>query len=91
MAKPVRKFTAGTVTCSLWENEITIEGQSRTVLKATLERCYRDPHGDWKSSNSYSRNEIPLAIYALQKAFEAMLEKQPEEQIADSVEEVTRQ
>ena len=90
MAKPVRKFTAGTVTSSLWENEITIEGQSRIVLKATLERRYRDPHGDWKSSNSYSRNEIPLAIYALQKAFEAMLEKQPDEQIADAMEEVAR-
>jgi len=91
MAKPVRKFTAGTVTCSLWENEITIEGQSRTVLKATLERRYRDQHGEWKSSNSYSRNEIPLAIHALQKAFEAMLEKQPGDQIAEAVEEVVRQ
>ncbi len=91
MAKPVKKIMAGTVTCSLWENEITIEGQSRMVLKATLERRYRDRHGEWQSSNSYSRNEIPLAVFALQKAFEAMLEKQPEDQIADAVEEVVRQ
>jgi hypothetical protein len=91
MAKPIRKFRAGTVTCSLWENEILIDGESRTVVKATLERRYKDHSGDWKSSNSYSRNEVPLAIYALQKAFEAMLEKQPEDGIAAEVEEAPRQ
>ena len=30
----------------------------------------------WKSSNSLGRNEIPLAIYCLEKAFEAMIEEQ---------------
>jgi hypothetical protein len=91
MAKPIRKFTAGTVTCSLWENMITIEGESRAMLKATLERRYKDRNGEWNSSNSYSRNEIPLAIYALQKAFEAMLEEAPEEQIVAAVEKVARE
>jgi hypothetical protein len=34
-------------------------------LKATLERRFKDASGTWKSSNSFSRNEIPLAIHCL--------------------------
>jgi len=71
--KPVTKINAGTVSCSLWQNEILSGGQVVTVLRATLERRYKDKDGEWKSSGSFSRNEIPLAIHCLQKAFEAML------------------
>ena len=50
--------------------------------------AYRDDNdGEWKSSGSFSRNEIPLAIYCLQKAFEHMIEKQQEEN-STPVEEV---
>jgi hypothetical protein len=35
--------------------------------------------GTWQSSTSFSRNEIPLAIHCLQKAFEKIIEKQNEE------------
>ena len=44
------------------------------MLKATVERRYMDRNGTWKSSQSFSRNEIPLAIYVLQKAFETIIE-----------------
>jgi hypothetical protein len=33
------------------------------VLKATVQRRYKDKSGSWKSTTSFSRNEIPLAIY----------------------------
>ena len=71
--KPVTKISAGTVTCALWQNEIIVGGQSVSVLRATLERRYVGKDGEWRSSGSFSRNEVPLAIHCLQKAFEAML------------------
>jgi hypothetical protein len=72
--KPVQKFRAGQVSCALWENEITVSGRKIKVLKATVERRYKD--GDeWKSSGSFSRNEIPLALWCLQKAFDHMIEE----------------
>jgi len=75
--KPVEKFTAGQVSAALWENEITTSnGNKATVLKASIQRRYKDKDGQWKSSTSFSRNEIPLAIYCLQKAFEKIVEKQ---------------
>ena len=76
--EPVRKFQAGQVTCALWDNIATVKGKPQTILKATIDKRYLAPDGTWKTSSSFSRNEIPLAIYVLQKAFEYMIEKKPE-------------
>ncbi len=81
--QPVKKFRAGQVACALWENEANVNGRIVTMLKATVERRYKDKDGNWKSSGSFARNEIPLAVYCLEKAFEAIVE----EQHAGSVEE----
>jgi hypothetical protein len=87
MTKPVAKFRAGQVSAAIWENEITVNGRKATMLKATVERRFKDKDGQWKSSNSFSRNEIPLAIYCLQKSFEHIIEGQKDED--GSVEEET--
>ena len=73
---PIKKFSAGSISCALWENQATVEGRKVEILKATVERRYKDRDGKWKSSGSFGRNEIPLAIYCLQKAFAAMIEEQ---------------
>ena len=57
------------------------------MLKATVQRRYKDKSGTWQSSASFSRNEIPLAIYCLQQVFEAMLGEGDSETNGDSVEE----
>jgi hypothetical protein len=85
MAKPVAKFKAGQVSSALWENEITVNGRKVTVLKATVQRRYKDKDGQWKSSGSFSRNEIPLAVHCLQKAFEKIIEVQVSESGGDGV------
>lgn len=80
-AKPVQKIRAGQVSCALWENELNVSGGRKVkALKATLERRFKDPAtGEWKSSGSFGRNEIPLAAYCLQRAFEYMVEQQSDE------------
>ena len=85
--KPVARFRAGQVSCALWENEITVGGKRQVVLRATVDRRYKDRDGVWKTSQSFSRNEIPFAIYVLQKAFEAMVEKPDEQDRPEVVEE----
>ena len=76
---PVAKFRAGQVSSAVWRNEIQVKGKAITVLKATVQRRYKDKEGNWQSSGSLSRNEIPLAIYCLQKAFEKIIETQHED------------
>jgi hypothetical protein len=85
--KPIAKIRAGPVTCALWQNEITIGGKKQTVLKATVDRRYKDRDGTWKTSQSFSRNEVPMAIFALFKAFETMVEKAEDQDRAEPVEE----
>ena len=72
--RPLAKFKAGSVVCAVWENEAQIGGQTKTVLKATVERRYKTEDG-WKSSGSYGRNEIPLVRHVLQQAFELILQE----------------
>ena len=80
MAGPVKKWKAGQVSCALWNNDIKVDGRSVSMLKATIERRYKDKDDQWKSSTSFSRNEIPLVVYCLGKAFGAMLEKDSDQE-----------
>ena len=84
---PVAKFRAGQVSSAVWKNEIQVKGKAMMVLKATVQRRYKDRDGIWKSSGSFSRNEIPMAIYCLQKAFEKIIEAQGEDS-GNNIEEV---
>lgn len=77
---PLKKYRAGSVSGAIWENEATIDGRKTTVLRTTVERRYKDKDGTWKSSGSFSRNEIPLAVYCLLKAFVEMVEEDKEEE-----------
>lgn len=76
---PVAKFKAGQVSSALWENQVQVKGAAVTILKATVQRRYKGRNGEWQSSGSFSRNEIPLAIHCLQKAFEKIIEIQSED------------
>ena len=59
----------------MWENEITVNGNSKTVLKASVQRRYKTDDG-WKSSTSFGRNEICLAIYCLEKALDKIIQEE---------------
>lgn len=85
---PVARFKAGQVSAALWENEVQMPRGTVKILKATVQRRYRDKSGEWQSSGSFSRNELPLAIHCLQKAFEKIIELQNEEPGGNDVEEV---
>lgn len=72
----------------MWRNEVTVRGEQKTIVKASVSRRYRDRNDEWQSSQSFSRNEIPLAIYCLQKAFESMIENPGDPDTPAPVEEV---
>ena len=84
--KPLAKFRAGQVSCALWENEITVNGNSKTVLKASIQKRYKTDDG-WKSSTSFSRNEICLAIYCLERAFDKIIQEETAGSGSNGVEE----
>ena len=71
--KPLASVKAGQVTAALWENQIETNGKSVTVLKATVNRRYKAKDGSWQNGCSFSRHEIPLAIFCLEKCWEKMI------------------
>ncbi len=84
---PLKKFSAGGISCALWENEATIDGRKVKVLKATVERRYKDKDGTWKSSGSFGRNEIPLVMYCLAKAYDTMIGERGDRSEPENIEE----
>jgi hypothetical protein len=60
--KPKRKLRLGNVTATVWENEIVVKGQKRTVESVTFSKIYKDKEGNWQNTNSYSRNEVPRLL-----------------------------
>jgi hypothetical protein len=87
MAQPVARFRAGSVSCAVWENEVSVNGTKKTLLKANVSRRYKDESGEWKSSQSFSRNEIALAAYVLGRAFAKIVELEQSTQNAESAED----
>ena len=85
---PIAKFRAGQVAAAVWANDVEVKGRTVTILKATVQRRYTDKDGNWQSSGSFSRNEIPFAIHCLQKAFDKIIEKQSQTS-NDKTEEIT--
>ena len=85
---PVARIQAGPVSAAIWENEVQTRSGSVKILKASVQRRYKDRNGVWQSTTSFSRNEIPLAIHCLQQAFEQIIEKQNEEGTNGEIEEI---
>jgi hypothetical protein len=85
MKQPLKRFKAGQVVCALWSNEVNIKGRNVSVLKATVERKYKDNQGNWQSSQSFGRADIPLVRWCLDQAFSAMIEERSSQ--VDAVEE----
>ena len=74
--QPLARFRAGQISCAIWENEINVNGAAKTVLKAGVSRRYKDRDGNWKSSQSFGRNEILLAIHCLQQAVARIIDEE---------------
>ena len=73
MNKPTSKHKAGPIEISIWANKIDTASGKTTVLKATVERRYRKSDGEWASTTSYSKADIPQVIYCLQKAYDDII------------------
>ena len=72
--QPKKKFNAGAVSATVWENQATNKttGQPVSYNTISLQRGYKDKEGNWQSTNSLRVTDIPKAILVLQKAYEEL-------------------
>ncbi len=71
---PERKFRAGPVSATIWQNAGRgSAGEPVTYKTVSLQRVYKDKNGAWQSTNSLRLADIPKAAVVLQKAYEYLV------------------
>jgi hypothetical protein len=70
---PVQSFRLNNVSLGIFENEATIDGNTRTFLSAKVERSYRDREtGKWNTSSPFSVDELLRLQHLIGRAVEFM-------------------
>ena len=64
--KPVKKIRVGSVTATIW-------AQKDGFYTANLERSYKDKEGNWKTSNSFSVDDLVVAAKVATMAADAII------------------
>ena len=68
--QPVARFKHGSITASIFENEVKKNGNSFTVSKVVLQKSFLDKNQHWQTTSSLDTNDVPKAIMALTKAYD---------------------
>jgi hypothetical protein len=64
--RPIAEFRYGLCRTSVWQNQ-NQDGQTR--YSVSLQRSYRDKDGNWQTTQSLNRDDLPLMIQALTDAY----------------------
>ena len=69
--KPVKKFKAGAVESSIWNNKGKREdGTEYDMRSATIERRYKDKDDKWQGTSSFRMNDLPKLALCATKTYE---------------------
>jgi len=76
---PEKRFSTGALVATVWENQgKSKEGEDVAYKTVSLQRRYKDPNGEWQSATSLRINDLPKASLVLQKAYEYLVFKEPQ-------------
>ena len=86
MAQPEKKFRCGGCEVAVFENEIeTRDGKKVRVKRASFQKRYRSPEGEWKSTSSLEANDIPKARLALNEAYKYIVMSRAADESGDAI------
>ena len=77
-AKPIAKYRAGPVHVALWENTMKRDDRETLMHKVSIERRYRGSDGAWRSTTSFTRNELPMIRFCLEQAYAEIIRRENE-------------
>jgi hypothetical protein len=83
-AKPVQEIRFGRIKAAIWENE----SQNGTRHNVTLQRLYVDETGQWQSSSSFGRDDLPLVAKVVDLAHSWIYEQGQESRSQQSERDV---
>ncbi len=77
--QPADRVNLGVVQAAIWRN---VDPEGRARYNATVEKRFKNGEGEWRSTDSFNRDELPIASKALDMAHTRILELQAEERKA---------
>lgn len=78
MAQPLKVIRNGCCSASIFENEIQKNGRTMKVLKATVQKSYKNGQV-WKNTNSFEVNDLPKLFFVACKAYDYLTGKANEQ------------
>ena len=78
MAQPEKTFRQGSVSASVFVNEVTGNGKTIKMPKVVAQKSYKAEDG-WKTTNSYGINDLPKLIVAASKAYDYLTAREDAE------------
>jgi hypothetical protein len=76
MPTPEKKFVAGAISATIWNNEKQIGPNTVESKSVSISRSFKDKDGTWKSVSSLKVNDLPKVKLVLDKAYEYLTMKQ---------------
>ena len=74
--KPQDEVRIGTVKAAIWKNEVA----GKTRYNVTFFRIYRDAEGQWKTTQSFGRNDLLVLAKVADQAHSRIFELQQTEE-----------
>ena len=68
-SKPVKTFRLRGISVSVFANQAKSEGRDIVFHKVSVQRTYKDGD-DWKTTQSFGRDDLPVVQLVLKRAFE---------------------
>ena len=73
--KPEKVFRIGSVSASVFVNEVETDNGKRKIRNVNLQRSYRDD-GEWKTSSSFGLGDLPQAMEVMRLALDHVASKE---------------
>ncbi len=74
--KPHDEVRIGTVKAAIWQNDVA----GKTRYSVTFSRIYRDAEGQWKTAQSFGRNDLLVLAKVADRAHSRIFELQQTEE-----------
>lgn len=68
--KPLKKFAAGGVVATIWENSgKNKDGEKYTYHTVNVDRSYKDSDDEWQKTSSFRLNDLPKVELVSREAY----------------------
>jgi hypothetical protein len=85
--KPVKSFRLRGVSVSVFPNSAKAGNRDVTFYKTAIQRSYKDDDGNWQTTSSFGRDDLPVLEMLAKQAWQFILEAEASRNKDDSDEE----